>query len=202
MEYIKNIQIYSVCGEVYNMPMITIEQMFDDGIIGPNDRVYVNAIVNGVLHQFKLVVDIQKYLESIESYIEKDCGEKIRIINCNTDRNDYLFYELNWYNKNDGEDGFDSYSDQELIASFLPNSNRKFGYSYFRTIKDIVFYIRIVDNNSENIIWQDDKENVYFAKDLWDISNSMSVSYTLNLSDYNIFDRNEQCIFQCIRNKK
>ncbi len=185
--YNKNVKIFSFGNKIGEMETIRIEDLFDDGLAYGCD-VYVNAIHEEMETSFLIVPDINLYIDVITA---KNNEEKLKVIECHTDRSDYKFYEITAYDED--EDGINEYSEKRYIASFFDGAKRKFGSASFRTIKDAVRYIKIGED-TEKMRWKDGEGRKYSIDDLYNLE-TVSILFHMTLDKYSIFDRSENCIF-------
>lgn len=185
-------------GKIDRIPSIQFEQLFDMSIVGIASQVYIWAIPDDLDYpvRFRLVPDLKGYSEFIKP--EEDEGLIMEIEEQGTDREDYLFFYATTYDEGEEERdelGDREYVDREYFATFLPGSNRKFGYAHFRTLIDAVTYLQAIGEDKGE--WRDGKNN-FSAEGLKNISNDCLKTYgslTMELEKYCIFTEGGENIF-------
>lgn len=184
--YNKNAEIFNYGEKIGEIKDLRIEDLFDDGLAYMCE-VRIKAMYNSIVTSFILVADIDLYMDQCQKKIDAD--ESLKIDECYTDRNDYKFYEITFYDE-DGE-----IEKKHHIASFPDGTKRRFGSASFRTIKDVVIYIKSAkEPNTDKMIWKDSDGKKYSIDDLYNLPTE-SILFSMTLDAYNIFDRNEQCVF-------
>lgn len=172
------------------VPYISMEDLYNDGIVSGYESPHLYATIEGQSWKtsFFFVSDVERYAKSLE---KKYGGEvKFHAIKLDTDCDGYDFFKI--VCKEEGEE-----SEQHIAFAATPlfGSKRRFGSAYFRTIKDIISYMRAQEDDTKGVVWEDDKGVTYTADDLEaeDIS-KRGTKFWLKLDDFSIFDRNEKCI--------
>lgn len=184
--YNKNAEIYNYGKKIGEIEAIRIEDLFDDGLAYMCE-VRVKAIYNDTVTSFILVPDIDLYV--VRNQKKLDADESPKVDECSTDRKDYKFYEITFYDE-DGE-----IDEKHHLASFPAGTKRRFGSARFRTIKDAIIYIKSgKELDTDKMIWKDNDGNEYSIDELYDLPTT-SILFTMNLNNYSIFDRNEMCVF-------
>ena len=171
-----------------SVPYISMEDLYNDGLVCGYEQPHLYAKIEGQSQNtcFFFVSDARRYAKSLEKDYE-EVG-KVRAIKLETDCKYYDFFKIVY--KEEGEE-----KEEHVAFKVTPTSKRRFGNAYFRTVKDIISYMKALEDDTKDVVWEDDKGMTYTADDLEaeDIS-KRGVIFSLNLSDFSIFDRNEKCV--------
>lgn len=171
-----------------SVPYISMEDLYNDGFVCGYEPPHLYATIEGESQNtcFFFVPDAKRYAKSLEKDYEEE-GE-VRAIKLETNCKDYDFFKI--VCKEEGEE-----KEEHIAFKVTPTSKRRFGNTYFRTVKDIISYMKALEDDTKGVVWEDDKGVTYTADDLEaeDIS-KRGIIFSLSLSNFSIFDRNEKCV--------
>lgn len=173
-----------------SVPYISMEDLYNDRLVSEYEPPHLYATIKGQSHKthFFFVSDAERYAKRLEKDYDGDI--EFCAIGLDTDCSDYDFFKI--VCKEEGEEKEDHIA---FTVTPLSGSKRRFGSAYFRTIKDIISYMRAQEDDTKSVVWEDDEGATYTADDLEaEDTSKRGVIFSLNLNDFSIFDRNEKCI--------